>query len=784
MLAALTLVSMSFIPLGPEQAFADDVSEYITGLTVTPENINTNGKATVEVTFSDGSPGQPVFKGGDTIEITWPTSGTAYIRGFATTIPLVTEDGVTYAYVTVTSSGAVITFTDAVNDMYDVSGHFYFSLIGYNNAEGNEADTQTVTITAGTQTAEINITKPATGAGTPGELPDFRKQASDIGGGWSHVDGIEGWVMTLNPDDPTYTQWTLTANERKNEVTSTITITDDLGPGQTVDWTWARLFSNGTHNKSYSGSLTDVINAFNADFPESSLQFDSEGSITWKLDPTAVNRESWCLEYRCDINDFSLSTFSNNASLSWNGEDGQPYSTGSSSQFANVDQGGGIVGLPRGVLQITKKIGGTDVTVPEVVFTLQMQQGDEWVTVGTLTTDAGGMATMTRLKTGHYRLFEVEAPEYMDMQYTEEDPYEFNIDLQDPQIQSLALTVENTVKVTEVSASKVWLNAEGEPDESAHPTIFFQLYRTNKGTGKTTVVGSPKILGNGVTEVAWGELPQYDVNGNVFEYFVKEVDAEGNDWVPSGYSSSADGLTVVNQKNPIPTIDIKGSKTWNDNNDQDGKRPDSIVIRLLADGEEVARKTVTAEDDWAWEFTDLPQINEEGAEIAYTVAEEPVAGYTAEYDGTNIINTHKVQKTWFQVFKRWDDNDDQDGMRPSEIEVVLLANGEPTDKTLILSEENSWQGKFTNLDVYEDGEVIEYTVQEVTVEGYTSTVTGDQEQGFQITNHHTPKEPDKPDKPSGPPKTGDDLGLLKWFSLYSVSFLALWRFLRGRKEGH
>ena len=38
------------------------------------------------------------------------------------------------------------------------------------------------------------------------------------------------------------------------------------------------------------------------------------------------------------------------------------------------------------------------------------------------------------------------------------------------------------------------------------------------------------------------------------------------------------------------TIDISGSKTWNDNNNQDGKRPGSITIRLYADGTELTDK--------------------------------------------------------------------------------------------------------------------------------------------------------------------------------------------------
>ena len=59
------------------------------------------------------------------------------------------------------------------------------------------------------------------------------------------------------------------------------------------------------------------------------------------------------------------------------------------------------------------------------------------------------------------------------------------------------------------------------------------------------------------------------------------------------------GHNVTNTHTP-ETIDIEGSKTWNDNNNQDGKRPGSITIRLYADGRELTDKvqTVTASNGW------------------------------------------------------------------------------------------------------------------------------------------------------------------------------------------
>lgn len=88
-----------------------------------------------------------------------------------------------------------------------------------------------------------------------------------------------------------------------------------------------------------------------------------------------------------------------------------------------------------------------------------------------------------------------------------------------------------------------------------------------------------------------------------------------------------------------PLIDIQGAKTWEDNNDQHGKRPDSVTIHLHQDGEEVAKKAVTAADQWQWSFTGLPKY-EKGVEIVYTITEDAVAEYSAAVDGYDVTNTY------------------------------------------------------------------------------------------------------------------------------------------------
>src|SRR5699024_12211956 len=81
-------------------------------------------------------------------------------------------------------------------------------------------------------------------------------------------------------------------------------------------------------------------------------------------------------------------------------------------------------------------------------------------------------------------------------------------------------------------------------------------------------------------------------NGKDIVYTVEEVTVEG--YAVNITGTAADGFVITNSYEP-EQINIEGTKTWDDADDQDDKRPDSIIVRLLANGEEVDVVEVTAE---------------------------------------------------------------------------------------------------------------------------------------------------------------------------------------------
>ena len=196
---------------------------------------------------------------------------------------------------------------------------------------------------------------------------------------------------------------------------------------------------------------------------------------------------------------------------------------------------------------------------------------------------------------------------------------------------------------------------------------------------------------------------------------------------------------------------ITVTKKWEDNNNQDRKRPGEITLTLYAGDVATEHEASVSKNGntWTYTFSNLPKYAD-GEEIVYTVRETVPDGYTASDEGIansanqyTITNTHTPEVTSVSVNKVWNDNDDQDGIRPPEIQVQLVkeVGGETTeleDKIITLSENNEWKGTFDNLPVYEEGEKITYTIKEFTVSGYAVNITQNSENNFTITNTHTP----------------------------------------------
>ena len=105
------------------------------------------------------------------------------------------------------------------------------------------------------------------------------------------------------------------------------------------------------------------------------------------------------------------------------------------------------------------------------------------------------------------------------------------------------------------------------------------------------------------------------------------------------YETEINGYEITNKHVP-ETVEINVTKTWNDGNNKEGKRPASITINLLADGKVIQTVKITPDEkgNWAHVFTGLPKYAD-GKEIQYTITEEPVPGYSTSINGFKVTNS-------------------------------------------------------------------------------------------------------------------------------------------------
>ena len=295
-------------------------------------------------------------------------------------------------------------------------------------------------------------------------------------------------------------------------------------------------------------------------------------------------------------------------------------------------------------------------------------------------------------------------------------------------------TITNTItgKVN-IPVTKVWVGPEAT---SAKVTLYAD------GVEKDSVTLN---AANNWVHV-FSNLDKYN-NGTEIVYTVTEEPIANYDSAITG--DVATGFTVTNTNTEKVAVDV--TKNWV------GPATDSVTIKLLADGAEVESAVITAAENWMHTFSNLPKYAADGHEIVYTVDEYDVPSYVKAIEGTSstgftVTNTI-TGKVDIPVTKVWV------GPATDSVTVNLYADGVKVD-TVQLTAANQWKHTFANLDKYENGREIVYTVDEVLIPGYKTKITGDAQTGFTITNS---KET---------PKTADHVNPMAYASIFVISLMA------------
>lgn len=642
---------------------AGSADSNVTSFTVSPKEVADAGQVEVKIEFSEVN--NRKLQKGDTIELNWTNESNLYLQGYKGKVDINDEkSGKKIGELVVEHGKATITFDDVVEKLEDVKGWAKFNLLARNLADTTEESVRTAYVYAGGRSESVNIKKSASG----NESVFYYKTGRN----------------DVNETNRLY--WWLTVNLGKKHAEEDVKIEDEIQEGHALlpDSFEITIDYHDNYTKRIKGK--NALNEFISQYPGSNISVNGN-KIKVFIPKEHVSNNNIDIFYKTEITNSSQEWFQNN-SKAWYKEWGEPKVEGGifnhSVQKANISAG--AIGTVRGDLKVTKTVDGTDIGIPGVVFELVRADGGDIRTGETkliLITDSKGIASIRGLAIGAYKLKEIDAPEWIDFEPLKAPVKEFNI---------------------------------------------------------------------------------------------KADDTKGIN------------LGVTNKKK---VISINGSKTWNDNKNQDGKRPNEIKINLfkkVGDGElaKVETKTIKEDTDgnWKWKFSNLEEYDNNGNKITYSITEDEVKGYTSKVEGYNVINTHTPKKTSVQVTKAWKDKNNQDGKRPASVTIKLLADGkEVSGKTLTLTAENNWTGTFTDLSEYKAGKKIEYTIKEEPVgNGYVGVITGSAEDGYVVTNVRTPNTP--PEKPNKElPKTGDGSNIFL-YALLMLTSGALLSLIGYRRRKH
>jgi len=301
----------------------------------------------------------------------------------------------------------------------------------------------------------------------------------------------------------------------------------------------------------------------------------------------------------------------------------------------------------------------------------------------------------------------------------------------------VVITIEYVKDKFDITGTKTWDDANNQdgvrPSEITVTLIggpALDPAHTNNPTDKV-IAATTEDTQTYTFEGLYMYEPVLDADGNktLIEYSISE-----NEILP--YAPTYDGFNITNTYTP-QTMNIEVTKIWDDADNQDGKRPESITVRLLANKVEVDSAVIVPDAAGVWKaIFENKAVNSSGIKIEYSVEEDK----TPEYDpstvpnGSNyeITNTYIPEKISVSGKKIWDDGNDIDKIRPASIVVNLLADGTAVQEKTVSADTN-WEYTFENIDRFSNGTEIVYSVTENTVEQYTATVLG-----FNITNKYVP----------------------------------------------
>ena len=312
-------IPMLLFMLAPQSVVnAADVSNNISSLTVSSSEITDGGQTTVKFTFDEHA---QKIKAGDTLAVTWPSSGTLHGTGFKKTIKL-TIEGKYVGDMVITDGSAKVTFNDGITGLENVRGWGEFEIEGHNDTATDKEHVGKFTIVSGDKSVDLNVKKMETGE----NHAPFYLKAGD-----------------MHADDPEHILWTLTINAMNLEVDGDVRVEDEVQGGHKLVTDSFSITTTGMKPDYFGGDT--AIEDFKAAFPGSTFTVDASGKITITIPKDLINKTGVLIFYRTKVENENQKEFKNNTKV-WYQVKGETAVVAKevNASVANINANGGVDG--------------------------------------------------------------------------------------------------------------------------------------------------------------------------------------------------------------------------------------------------------------------------------------------------------------------------------------------------------------------------------------------------------------------------------------------------------
>lgn len=443
------------------------------------------------------------------------------------------------------------------------------------------------------------------------------------------------------------------------------------------------------------------------------------------------------------------SAYVENPEITW-----QSYNTA----IATVDDKGGVTGIKKGNVGVAATWNGvtSDPVQVTVVPSRNVSLTTEWndsdnqdgsrpeKTTVQLTANGQPTGDPVELNAGNNWTYEwkqllAEDEEGTNIVYrvTADAPEDYTAKVTGSADDGFVVTYSHEIAKTSVTASVEWDDAD-DKDGIRPKSVSFQLKADGENVGDAITVNA----GSNWTKT-WEDLPEKKA-GKALTYTVEasDIPTEEDQYTVTTSGDAASGFVFKASHVPA-AAEIAVSATWDDAENQDGVRPETVEAELYADGKATGDKvTLNAENNWTAKFASV-DVKKDGTRIKYEVKGTEADGYDVSVAGDfldekGLVLTYKHIPAVVNVSARvsWNDANNQDGIRPTDTLVQLYADGTALGDKAVIESNKEWTKTWSNLPKYKAGKEIAYNVIAYAVSGYTVKVSGNALEGYKAEYTH------------------------------------------------